>query len=341
MSGETATERFASSPTPRRTFSLFGWRLSSPYPFRFALAPGRGAAELHFDVVDAAPLPQGWDSLPPSFDASRPGARDDQMSAVVVCGDCHVLRFSTRADFFVWPERIACHLHDPRDAFAIDVWLFGTVFAYWLERRGMPTLHASVVASKGSAIGFLATSQGGKSTLAASMLQAGAELLSDDLLPLDVREARTLARPAYPQMRFWPEQAASLLGGTHRFPQAFPGTTKLVVTLEASGMGSFCPTPTPLHTIYLPERIGEGPVDITPVPAGEALFAFIRHSFLAGIVEAMGMTPRRFATLSRCLTHQRVRRLRYPAGMHHLRAVRDAILDDLGAGHEARPDEYD
>lgn len=93
---------------------------------------------------------------------------------VLTVDGCAVVRFRGAADFFVWDDRIACVLHDRALERRIESWLFGIVLTLWLELRGIPTLHAATVVERGHAIGFLATDQGGKSTLAMAMARDGA-----------------------------------------------------------------------------------------------------------------------------------------------------------------------
>lgn len=315
-------------PQTLPTYSVLGVRLASRYPFESSLEPARGPADVVFETVDAVPLPGDWASLQPNYDGAVPGAREDEPRVVIVVGDCHVLRYLDVIDFFVWPNRIACHVHHAPSAFAVESLLLGQVMAYWLELQGLPTLHASAVAVDGAAVAFLATSQSGKSTLAASLVQAGAAFLTDDMLPLDVGEDRTMARPAYAQMRLWPDQAEHLLGSIRAFDRVHAHTDKLSVELEAIAAGRFCSAPRPLDTIYLPQRTPGGPIAFSDVSAGEALIALISHSLMAGIVESLGMTRRRFATFARCLRHVRVRHLRYPEGIGNLPRVASAILED-------------
>jgi hypothetical protein len=53
-----------------------------------------------------------------------------------------------------------------------------------MHAMGFVSLHASAVAIDGQAIGFLAAKGGGKSTLAIALAAAGAQLITDDTLPV-------------------------------------------------------------------------------------------------------------------------------------------------------------
>ena len=307
----------------------FGLSIASDYPFRFNHARGQRHPDLTFEVVDAPPLPDGWEATPPSFDAYDPATPSDMLGTVLFVDACVVVRFLDAADFFLFNDRIACVLHDPTLEHGIEIWLFGTVLTLWLELRGIPTLHAATVVVHGHAIGFLATNKGGKSTLAMTMVLGGANLLADDQLPIERGNGRLLGRAGYPQMRFWPDQAERLLGTTDGLERVQPGSTKLRLPVGSGGFGVFERRAVPVGALYLPERAASDRVEIVHTPFAEALTELVRHSFLAGVLDALGLAPKRFHVFADVLRQAPLRRLRYPSGLEHLGAVRDAILADL------------
>jgi hypothetical protein len=324
-------------PTQRRTTRIarthvieaFGLSIASEYPFRFHHARGQGRPDITFEVVDTPPLPAGWEATPPSFDAYDPATPSDMLGTVVFVDECVVVRFLDTADFFLWNDRITCVLYDPTMEHGIEIWLFGTVLSLWLELRGIPTLHAATVIVHGHAIGFLATNKGGKSTLAMTMVQGGASLLADDQLPLERSHGRVVGRASYPQMRFWPDQAERLFGTTDGLQRVQPGSTKLRVPVGRGGFGAFERRAVPVGALYLPERDASDQVEIVRVHFAEAVTELVRHSFLAGVLDAMGSAPQRFHVFADVLRQAPLRRLRYPSGLEHLGDVRDAILADL------------
>lgn len=321
----------SSTTAGERVVAAYGLRIASAFPFRFTMLECSGASDLRFALVDEAPLATGWERTAPSFDNARPGQASDMVDQVLRVGDCVVVRFRDAADYFLWDDRILCHLRDPGYAHGVEIWLFGTVLALWLELRGVPTLHAASVVVDGQAASFLATNKGGKSTLAMALVQAGARLLGDDQLPLERNGERTLGRPGYPQMRFWPEQARRLLGGVGDLERVQPGSPKLRVPVGEGGFGRFHAQAVPVQALYLPERDASHVIEVLRVPLGEALTELVRHSFLVGVLEALGLAPQRFQAFAALLRQAPLRRLRYPSGLEHLEAVREAILNDLSA----------
>jgi hypothetical protein len=176
----------------------------------------------------------------------------------------------------------------------------------------------------GGAVAFLATSRSGKSSLAAELLRAGAALLSDDLLALELSEGVWRALPGYPQMRLWPEQAARYLCEASHLPPVHPLAEKLRAPV-GEGFGRFQPDALPLRAIYLPER--RDAFEALSPSAG--LMELVRHSFLNRLVHAAGLQPRRLPLLANVAGAVPIRRVSFPSGMERLPSVAQAILDDL------------
>jgi hypothetical protein len=164
---------------------------------------------------------------------------------------------------------------------------------------------------------------GGKSGLAAAMVQAGFPLLTDDLLVLDEREERWEVRPAYPEMRMWPDEAAHFAGPPEALPLVQSDSEKRRVAIGDGGFGSFLDASTPLSCIYLASRRPEmdGGAEIQPVSRSEALIELVRHSFSPRLVEAAGLQPARLDRLARLVRAVPVRRLVYPSGFDRLPEV--------------------
>ncbi|HSG39948.1 MAG TPA: hypothetical protein VLE27_09955 [Thermoanaerobaculia bacterium] len=206
--------------------------------------------------------------------------------------------------------------------------MLGPVLSYWLERRGIPTLHASAVAVDGRAVAFLSRQGGGKTGLAAALMRAGFPLLTDDVLPVEVREGGFFARSGYPQMRMWPDEAAWFLEGWEALPLVHPQVTKRripVGPVGEDGFGAFLDSTLPLACLYIPERRPDGPVEIVDVPPRDALIELVRFSFSPHLVAAAGLQPFRFDLFARLAQSVPVRRLRYPAGFERLAEVAEVL----------------
>jgi hypothetical protein len=314
-------------------YSLYGFKLASDFPFANRLAKTTGEPDLTFRLVDAPPI-VGWEDDTPAY-ASSPELDGAEESVLKVYrqGSYHILRITGVLDYYIAPDSIACYLVDPNHEYLAEIHFLGLAFSLWLEVRGIPALHASAVIVEDSAVAFLSTNKGGKSSLAAILMQAGYPLLTDDILPLERYGEKFLGRPGYPQMRMWPDQASYFLGHYEDLGIVHPAYSKRRVPVGADGLGTFCSEPAPLACFYLPERRdpsgwGEG-IEISPLSPTEALMSLVGQSFVPYTVEALGLQPQRLGFFARLLSQVPVRRIVYPEGYVHLPQVRRGILSDL------------
>lgn len=315
-----------------RAGRLFGFHLASDFPLACCSddESGHGSPDLTFSVRLLAPAPPPCRESPPVY--TSPWRTEDGESASLLyrTPDFEILRFPELLDFYLWPDRIVCHLLDPSARLLIEIRLLGPVLTYWMERRGIPVLHASAVAVDGRATAFLSAHGAGKSGLAAACMRAGPPLLTDDVLPLEERDGSFFGRPGYPQMRMWPDEATYFMGGFEYLPLVHPDLSKRRVRVGTGGLGTFHDAPLPLGCIYLLERLAEGEaLEIRDVSPRDALIELLRHSFTPLLVEAAGLQPARFDLLSRLVLQVPVKRLRYPSGFDRLPEVAAAVRLDL------------
>lgn len=316
-------------------WSVYGLTLASDFPFegRLPEADGDEAPDLAFKFEDEAPL-RGWEKDSPIYE-SRAVLEDGRSQVSVHRRDgCHILRFTGVADYYLWPERIVCHLLDHKYEFVVEVYLLGAAFSLWLELRGMPALHcAAVVAGDGRAAAFLATNSGGKTSLAAELTRSGCRLLTDDILAVERRGVDFFGRPGYPRMRMWEDQALHFTGRFEDLEVVHPYYSKRYVSVGEDGFGGFHSEPAPLGRFYLPERRSPAErgteVEIIPVPGAEALVSLLGQAFSADIVESLGLRGDRFGLFASLVKQVPVRRLSYPEGNEYLPKVCRAILEDM------------
>lgn len=310
-----------------RTHRLFGLDVASDFPFANRLAEGTGGVpDLTFTCTESPAAPEGTGER--VYRSPWRNAAGESLAHLDRFPAAEVLRFPPSSEFTLEPGRITGHLLDPACRELLELRLIGPVLSYWLERMGIPTLHASAVRKGSGAVAFLARHGGGKSTLAAALLRAGAPLLTDDVLPVEEAGETFLGRPGYPQMRMELETAVRFLGSVEGLTPVCPGEAKLRVPVGPDGFGRFHPTALPLTCLYLAERVASGSrLEISSLPKSQALIELVRHSFAPHLVEAAGLQPGRLDLFARLVRRVPVQRLAYPAGFEHLPKVISAILD--------------
>ena len=212
----------------------------------------------------------------------------------------------------------------------VEILLLGEIFSLWLELKGVRMIHASAAVVDNSAIGFLSTNNGGKSSLAGAFTQRGYPILTDDIVPVEERHGLFIGRPGYPAMRMWPDQAEHFFGDYEDLEIVHPEYSKRRILIGPHHFGTFCSEEKSLKVIYMPQRLySDSDITLEPLSKKKAFFELIQNSFTAGIVEALGLQPERMNFFTRMVTQVPVRRLSYPEGFHHLSHVVDAVLDDI------------
>lgn len=313
-------------------YRVYGITLASDFQFANRLVPARGEPDVTFTVTTREPGSGGLEAATPVFE--DPAARNFATpNALYRLDEGYALRFAGIADFYIGRRHITCHLRDAAYSDVVEIYLLGTVLAFWLEWQGRVALHASAVVAGEHTMAFLSTHGGGKTSLAAALMAQGGALLTDDLLPVDRRDGRCLAHAGYPQMRFWPEGAAHFMGRYADFEIVTPGYDKRRVPVGPGGLGRFVSEAHELTCVYLPERRdpadGAHAVVFEAVSPGDAVIELIRGSFAPRNPEIAGLQPARLGALADLARSVPMRRLVYPNGLHELPRVAAAVLKDL------------
>src|SRR3990170_80370 len=120
--------------------------------------------------------------------------------------------------------------------------ILGPVMAWMLERKGLLVLHSSAVAIDGKSVCFLGDKMAGKSTTAAAFLRNGAQLVTDDLLAIDMSGSKAPSIcPAFAQLKLSDQSAAAVqLEDAQALPLVYEGFAKRqhkLATMHAQPIG--------------------------------------------------------------------------------------------------------
>jgi hypothetical protein len=324
-----------------RVISLYGTVVRSRFPFANRMIASDQAPRLEFVASPEPPDVQDWAGAPAVFESFDHLQDGRPRLSVVQADGFQVVRIAGLSDYYLWDDRIWCHLIDAEGPYTIEIHLLGIVMCYWLEQRGLRVLHASAVTLDAGAVGFIAGNKSGKSSIAAAFLERGVPLLTDDFLALDCRQNPVIGHPGYPQMRMWPDQARHFMGTEEGLPLVHPALSKRRVPVGGdTGLGVFHPEPAPVTHLYLPERAEDG-VAVTPhlVPLSprDAVIELITRSFLGPMLGGIGLEAARFESFVRLARTVPIRRLVYPHGADLLPQVLDTILADVAGNPNPSP----
>ncbi len=216
-------------PRPGRLVELYGLAFDSELEL-----PGRPLWDGSPDVcVRLAPFaPVGSEPPPGEIVAER--RIDGRPFYYVTCSDQgYVLRIPATCEFRISPglDRLECRVASGDDAEKAAVLLVGMVPAVLLGLAGHCVLHGSAVRIDGKTVAVVGDSGRGKTTLAALLCAAGAELVTDDVLRLELsRTVECVAGPVELRLR----QGASEL--VELFPTGTPVRTtsdgRTAITVE-------------------------------------------------------------------------------------------------------------
>lgn len=192
--------------------------------WRYQAFGGLLESELSIDQLapDASGGPPTWRL---SVVTDAPPSEGTVLGSDLVYGTCEVRGFRTAAGYaLVFDDTGRFDVSDDgatitwyRPAGASDEAAVADatsrVIALALHAAGTYTLHASAVSVDGNGIAFVGPKYHGKSTLCTAMVGTGARALSDDTVPVVLRDGAWLA-PGLPRIRLWGDAANRLLTST-------------------------------------------------------------------------------------------------------------------------------
>ncbi|TPK99796.1 serine kinase [Mesorhizobium sp. B2-4-12] len=208
--------------------------------------------------------------------------------------------------------------------------LLGPVMALLLHRRGLLVLHASAIAVAGKGAVFMGDKGAGKSTTASALIRAGHELLTDDIVALDLTNSDApMIVPGFPQIKLAADAAAAIsLAKAEVRPQVHPAIEKMQHRLH----GAFSGDTVPVARIYVLER-GQT-AEITPLPGIAALPAIIKFSYVTRFGRAAlsgDLAAVHFRHCSGIANHVGVCRLEVLTGLDRIGEAVELIETDLAA----------
>lgn len=302
-------------------YELYGLVLESDRPLSGLRPTKRRRADVRLRTARAADFPR----LSPSVTDSSEWFH----SRTLPNGSIY-LRWSGLFEFLVSGDgRLIRYRRFPRASLeSLSTYLLGQVLSCSMLLRGIEPLHATTIVVNGEAIAFVGDSGDGKSTLGAAFLARGFPLLTDDLLALERRNGRWLAKPGPARLKLFPSIAARVLGRTGRADPLNPGTSKMILRLTPAETVARA---VPLRAIYMlshpqPRSRARTPaVGATPLKTPRAFLEVIRSAFNLIQVDRARLANQ-FAMAALLSREVPLFRLAYPRRLASLDAVCAAVL---------------
>lgn len=150
--------------------------------------------------------------------------------------------------------------------------LLGPVLCVLLRQRGFLVLHASCVDINNKGVAFMGGSGWGKSTLVTAFHAQGYNVLTDDVLPIEIGKSQALVFPSYPQFKLCPDAATSLGQDTKSLLPVSKNSFKVAYKLSSG----FQKEPIQLQQIYILDKGDEH--KIVSMKPQEAFVELVRHT---------------------------------------------------------------
>jgi hypothetical protein len=305
-----------------RAYSLYGLSVQSEIPLTFPERTLRDRADVTFSFASEAWFAEVTGGIPGR-------------------GDCESWydhrRYPDGSDFLHFPDlfefvisadgrTVSCRELRNSTVESFQTYLLGHVLSYAMVKQGYEPLHATTVVVDGRAVAFLGASGQGKSTLAAAFLQAGHQILTDDLLLIDGIGGRFCGFPGPPRIKLFPSIARHFLPKLAPAAPMNPDSAKLIVPLADRQMAA---QPAPLQVFFaLDEGSPERGTRIS-VPSGtDAVLELLGSTFNKRIVNSERLR-RQFVAAREWAALIPIRRLEYVRALDNVDEVCHAIVSHV------------
>jgi hypothetical protein len=275
------------------------------------------------DLPEDGPTPFGSIRVragaPPEFDAALAESQLDPLQGswcqyAVLSGGSTYVRWESVGEFLVPADggEVRYRRFDERNEASFQVYMLGQALSFALINSGLEPLHGTAVVVDGHAVALLGESGAGKSTLASALIDAGFQLLTDDvLMPYDLHGG-VYVLPGPARIKLFPDIAASRPAGDEGGAAMNPFTDKLIVPLAPRHV---CRRAVRLKAVYVidaPEPAADaGRVVAGPLAPRHAVMALVRSAFNRYVVGAERLARQLSASVA-LAERVPVRRLTYP-----------------------------
>ncbi len=206
--------------------------------------------------------------------------------------------------------------------------ILGPIMSVLLRQRGLLVLHASGFAVGDAAIAFLGGSGWGKSTLAAAFHRHGYDILTDDVMAIDMHTEYPMVAPSFPQVKLWPESAAYMGHTPNSLLPLHSQTDKLVQRLSRG----FTQTSLPLKRIYVLEPlVTGGKHEIMFLSSQESFVEVLRNSRAVSLLKTANFVSPHLYQCTELVKKVPINRLRRQCSLAAIPNLIELIEADLAS----------
>lgn len=206
------------------------------------------------------------------------------------------------------------------------IYILGSCFGALLYQRRIFPLHGSAIEIDGKAYLFIGEQGAGKSTIAATFLNEGYKLISDDVIPITIgKDNVPMVTPAYPQQKLW-EDALNKIGRGHmNFRSIYGRERKYCVPV----VDSYCTTPLPIGGIFELQKIRSNELEIQPIKGLHSLNVLTIHTYRNHILYGMELIEWHFNMISQLTNYVEILRIKRPEQKYTADLIKSKVLSKI------------
>lgn len=208
----------------------------------------------------------------------------------------------------------------------IRLYLLGTCMGVILLQRKILPLHGSVIAIDGKAYAFVGDSGAGKSTLASAFLNQGYQILTDDVIPVQLNEENIpIVIPSYPQQKLWQESLDQFGVDSNQYRPLFARETKFSVPVESK----FYREPLPLAGVFELIKTNDDEIEVHSIEGLNRIHTLYYHTYRNFLIEPMGLMDWHFKASARLVEKMDFYQLRRPISRFTANDLQALILETI------------
>jgi len=194
-------------------------------------------------------------------------------------------------------------------------------------KNGFFALHGSAVQIGNSCIIFTGPSGVGKSTLAATFLAEGYDLLADDMCVIRLDDSGTpWVYPAEPRIRIWEDSSLVLGYEPGELEKLSPRWEKFVMTPKIQ----FARDPMPLKAIYALHPIDSGELEIIDLKGFEKIRVLLVNTLVMPVMVMLNLESQHLFFCSKLLESVELKKINRPKSRFELKELLSLIESDYG-----------
>lgn len=205
----------------------------------------------------------------------------------------------------------------------LRITILGTAMCMLLRQRGLLVIHASCIRIKDKAVAFMGGSGWGKSTIALTFHTKGYNVLTDDVLPIEVTDDSVMVYPAYSQFKLFPQALTSLEQDTEGLSKVSQKSHKLTYKFTKG----FQQDSLQLNTIYVLRKGNKH--EITNIKSRDAFLELVQHTRAMNIMTNDNSMTNHMQLCSKLIKQVKFSYFTRKPALEDLPKLVQMIVDDL------------